>query len=318
MFSHSPLDILGRYGKEELAILYVAKYENQIVEFVESIQPPVPREAKWVIIISTLYGCPIQCKMCDAGEYFHGPISKEGMLAQIFHIIDKRYPTHEIPIPKLKIQFARMGEPVLNPAVLDVIEMLPDVLKAPGLMPCISTVAPHGAESFLTRLLEIKNTRYPPGMFQLQFSIHSTEPVIRRKLITSRIWSLSEIQEFGERWYRKGDRKITLNFAVAEESIINPQIIADIFNPHQYFIKLTPINPTFKAIKNGVESRLTSANSHNFELAQEFRKLGFSTLISIGEDEENRIGSNCGQFATQYQEGKVVLKPDYTCEDYCL
>ena len=75
------MEILGKYGKEELAILYIARYDGKIIEFVESVQPPVSREQKWVLILSTLYGCPLGCLMCDAGEYYFGKVSKEGMLA---------------------------------------------------------------------------------------------------------------------------------------------------------------------------------------------------------------------------------------------
>ena len=50
------MEILGKYGKEEVAILYIARYDGKIIEFVESVQPPVTREQKWVLILSTLYG----------------------------------------------------------------------------------------------------------------------------------------------------------------------------------------------------------------------------------------------------------------------
>ncbi|MCG3222397.1 MAG: radical SAM protein, partial [Candidatus Heimdallarchaeota archaeon] len=113
------MELLGKYGKEDLAILYIAKQNDKVVEFVESIQPPIPREKKWVLIISTMYGCPIGCLMCDAGEYYHGNVSKEGMLEEIDYMIHSRFPEGKIPIPKLKIQFARMGEPTLNENVLD-------------------------------------------------------------------------------------------------------------------------------------------------------------------------------------------------------
>ncbi len=82
------MELLGKYGKEDLAILYIAKQEDKIVEFVESLQPPIPREEKWVLVISTMYGCPIGCLMCDAGEYYHGKISTEGMLEEIDFMIN--------------------------------------------------------------------------------------------------------------------------------------------------------------------------------------------------------------------------------------
>ena len=312
------MELLGKYGKEDLAILYIAKQEDKIVEFVESLQPPIPREEKWVLIISTMYGCPVGCLMCDAGEYYHGKVSTEGMFEEIDYMIRKRFPNGEVPIPKFKIQFARMGEPTLNDNVLDVLKLLPEKYSAPGLMPCISTIAPKKGENFLEKLIEIKDQLYTKGNFQLQFSIHSTDQNEREKWMTNNIWNLGDIAKFGEKWHKKGDRKITLNFAVAEDSMIDPEIVAHIFDPDKYWIKLTPINPTIKAKTNKLQSGITEENTEIFPLVKEFRKLGFSTAISIGEWEENDIGTNCGQFATQYNDGKVSIRESYTTTEYTL
>jgi 23S rRNA (adenine2503-C2)-methyltransferase len=76
------MNILAEYGRDDLAKVYVAQmrknkppgnnHHRYLVEFVESIQPPLPREKKWVLIVSSMFGCPIQCKMCDAGGDFSG------------------------------------------------------------------------------------------------------------------------------------------------------------------------------------------------------------------------------------------------------
>ena len=219
------MELIAKYGKEDLAILYIAKNHGKIVEFVESLEPDLPREKKWVLIISTMYGCPIGCMMCDAGEFYHGKISKEDMLKEIDLMIRSRFPDGKVPIEKFKIQFARMGEPTLNEAVLELLRELPSLYDAPGLMPCISTIAPRGGESFLDELIKIRNELYPKGNFQLQFSVHSTNEEARRKWMSSNIWTIEEIGKYGEKWYREGDRKITLNFAVAKDSEIDPDII---------------------------------------------------------------------------------------------
>ncbi len=317
-FGWTNMEILGKYGKEDLAILYVAKIDGKIIEFVESIQPPVSRDEKWVLIISTLYGCPMQCLMCDAGEYMHGKVSKDAMLAQIEHMVLPRFPDRRIPTPKLKIQFARMGEPALNPDVLTFLRELPTKFDVPGLIPCISTVAPNGTDSFFDELFDIKNSLYPNGHFQLQFSIHSSDVEERKKWIPKPIWNFEKIAEFGEKWKKPGDRKVTLNFAVSDQSIIDPQVIRKYFDPSLFFIKLTPVNPTFNAVRNNLKSGIIPSNTDNLPLAHDFRALDFETLVSIGAWEENQIGSNCGQFATKYLNGEVQLKENYTCQEYSL
>jgi len=37
-----------------------------------------------------------------------------------------------------------------------------------------------------------------------------------------------------------------------------------------------------------------------------------------GRQEENRIGTNCGQFATHFRDGRVRLKPGYNSAEYRL
>ncbi len=310
------MEILGKYGKEDLATLYIAKQGNNIVEFVESLQPPIPREEKWVLILSTMYGCPMKCLMCDAGEYYHGNLTKEQIFEQTDYMIKARYPDFTIPVNKFKIQFARMGEPALNDEVLEALKELPQRYNAKGLMPCLSTIAPKGATNFLIKLIEIKDDFYSNGNFQLQFSIHSTDEKERRKWLPDNIWTLEEINEYGERWFKEGDRKLTLNFALTEDSLIDPDVIAQIFSPEKFMIKMTPMNPTYKAQHHNLNSGITEENADSHPLLNEFKKRGFDSLISIGDWEENKIGSNCGQFATHYMDGKVLLKPTYQTKDF--
>ncbi len=312
--SSESLEILGTYGKDEIAILYVAKHKDKILEFVESVQPPVPREEKWVLILSTLYGCPMGCLMCDSGEYYQGYVPKDVMLAQLDHMIRNRFPDGKIGVKKFKIQFARMGEPSLNPDVIPLLSELPYLYEVHGLLPCISTVAPVQASEFFGQLLKVKNNLYSNGQFQLQFSLHSSDPTERKKWIPKEIWGFEQIASYGERWFIEGDRKITLNFAVSEDSIIDPTKIAEHFSPNKFLIKLTPVNPTNKAVMYKLNSRI----SEDLELAKRFRNLGFTTIVSVGELEENLIGSNCGQLASEFVNGKVQIKENYSSRDYSL
>ncbi|NIW45520.1 MAG: radical SAM protein, partial [Gammaproteobacteria bacterium] len=72
------MKISAKVGTDDIAVVYVGQFDDgELVEFVEAVQPPMPREEKWVLMLSTLYGCPIACQMCDAGGFYHGKISKE-------------------------------------------------------------------------------------------------------------------------------------------------------------------------------------------------------------------------------------------------
>ncbi len=302
------MEIISKSGKKDLAFVYLAKTgQDKYIEFVESIQPPIPKEDKWVLIVSTLYGCPVGCSICDAGGWYKGKVSKKDIMSQIEYLILQNYTDGIVKSKKFKIQFARMGEPALNTEVLDVLKELPDKFNAPGLMPSISSIAPIGTDDFFEELILIKNKMYNNGNFQLQFSIHSTDQKERDILIPVKKWSLKKISSYGERFFKKGDRKITLNFALSDKYPIDPEIIKDNFNPDTFLIKLTPINPTITAKQNNIENGLFDYKSINkLKAVKTLKKIGFNVLISIGELEENKIGSNCGQYIKKFQNEKEI------------
>lgn len=283
-------------GAEELARVFVVELgDGCLVECAESVQPPVPRDEKWVLIVSTLRGCPVRCPICDAGGAYRGRLSAEEILAQIDFLVRRRYPEGAVPARKLKIQFARMGDPAFNDDVLAVLRALPSAYEAPGLMPCISTIAPRGRERFFEELIDIKNGLYAGGRFQMQFSIHTTCESARRRLIPASVWSFADIADYGDRFFANGDRKIGLNFAPARGAPLEPARLADRFSRERFAVKLTPINPTAAAALSGLEGLIDPADGRGSEeLAERFRKAGFETILSIGELDENRIGSNCG------------------------
>jgi len=223
------------------------------------------------------------------------------MLDQIKFLIQQRYPDGFVPSKQFKIQFARMGEPALNLAVLDMLETLPDDINAPGLMPSLSTIAPHGTDGFFDRMIEIKDQIYPRGKFQFQVSIHTTDQKLRDKLIPVKKWDFENISQFGNKYYQPGDRKITLNFALAEDSPVDPQVLLKYFDPERFLIKITPLNPTYQALSTGLKSFIDSENKLDVypELVA-IRDAGYQVILSIGEQEENQIGSNCGQYVQKH------------------
>jgi len=297
------MKVVVEQGRADLAKVYIAlmrdESEKYLIEFVESVQPPIPREQKWVIIVSSQFGCPIGCLMCDAGQEFAGNLTTEEILEQIDYLVRKYYPDGRVSVPKFKIQFARMGEPALNPAVLEVLEKLPSIYDAPGLMSCIATIAPKGTDKFFERLYEIKQKFYYAGRFQLQFSINTTDALKRDTLIPFPKYDLVQIAHYGERFVQNGDRKVTLNFAVTQDYPVEAAIIRKYFNPEKFIIKLTPLNPTNHVKTNNLETYIDPTNPDDSkELISTFIKYGYETILSIGELEENQIGSNCGEFVS--------------------
>jgi len=411
------MKIVARTGSDDIAMVYVAETDNgRQVEFVESVQPPIPREKKWVLIISTLHGCPVGCRFCDAGNLYRGKLTKEEMLEQIDYLVRNRFPVRkdpngmgpggnnrnerkngnggnggndrnewrngnggndgndrnewkkgsgnggnnrnewkngnggndgndrnewrngsgnggngitdgngrndeagaklQVPVEKFKIQFARMGEPAFNENVLDVLSELSGLYEAPGLMPSISTIAPRGTDAFFERLLEIKNRHYN-GRFQLQFSIHTTDGRLRDWLMPVKKWDLGKISEYGERFHSDGNRKITLNFALAEKMPVDPSVLLGHFDPGKFLVKITPVNPTYRARENEITSHILPGKER-YGIIDALRDAGYEVILSIGELEENHIGSNCGQHVMNYmgerreKGGIAPVKDGYT------
>jgi 23S rRNA (adenine2503-C2)-methyltransferase len=280
---------------------------------VEACQPPYGRDEHWILMVSTLFGCPVKCQMCDAGGHYRGKPTAKEILKQIDYMVDEWFPGRHIPSRKFKIQFARMGEPAFNLAVLEALESLPNRYDAPGLMPSISTIAPHSTDAFFEGLIDVKNRLYSGGRFQFQFSIHTTDVELRDRMIPVKKWSFAEMAAYGERFYHEGDRKITLNFALADGSPADPNVLLQYFDPARYFIKITPVNPTGHAVQNGLASHVDPYCPETAEsLAQSMRDVGYQTLISIGDAEENKVGSNCGQYVLNYLESKQTVEDGYT------
>ncbi len=295
------MKVIGSTGSKDIASVYIAAFDNdKKIEMVESVQPPLPRNEKWVLIISSLFGCPVGCTMCDAGVQYRGILSKEELFDQIDFLVTKHFPDRKIEVKKFKIQFARMGEPSFNPNVLKVLDEFSDRYHAPGFMPSISTVAPKVNGDFFENLIKIKNSRYQSGNFQLQFSIHTTDEKLREELIPISKWDLNEIANYGERFFKSGDRKITLNFALAEDSPVDVNTLTRYFSPDKFLIKITPLNPTYSVEKNKMRSFVKSDADLNSALIQNLKSAGFDVILSIGELEENNIGSNCGQYLQRH------------------
>jgi 23S rRNA (adenine2503-C2)-methyltransferase len=325
------LKVIAEYGRDDLAKVYVADMRDHagsgngshMIEFVESLQPPNPREKKWVMIVSSMYGCPVKCKMCDAGGNYSGRMTADEILSQIDYMVRRRYPDGVVPSAKFKVQFARMGEPALNPAVLDAMERLPGAFDAPGLYVSISTIGPGNAvaRDFLDRLIEVKDTHYPNGRFQLQFSIHTTDEGKRDELIPTRKLSFAEISAYADRFVDAsgGDKKVTLNFAPTVGYPIDVDVVRRHFDPGTFVIKLTPLNPT---VRSGEESLQSVIDPHTDHTSQEvvdmFRGAGYDVILSIGELEENRIGSNCGQFIQRALDAQKRPRESYELDRYTV
>lgn len=310
------MKILAKTGNSNLATVYMADMgDGRLIEFVEACQPPYGRDQRWILMVSTLYGCPVKCLFCDAGGGYRGKPTAEEILMQIDYMVNEWFSDGIVPASKFKIQFARMGEPAFNMAVLDALEELPRRYRTVGLMPSVSTIAPNSTDAFFERLIDVKDRLYPGGRFQFQYSIHTTDVALRDELIPVKKWDFARMAAYGEKFHRTGDRKITLNFALAADSPIEASVLRRYFDPRRYLIKLTPVNPTSRATQNNLGSHIDPTRPETaVSVRRALTDAGYEVIVSIGEVEENAIGSNCGQYVLNYLENGVAVKDGYTYE----
>lgn len=298
------MKIIGRTEESPIATVFIAEDESgRKIEFVESTQPPLTHKEKWVLIISTLYGCPVDCSFCDAGGKYLGRVGLDALRHQVDYAVGNRWPDGFIDAGRFKIQFARMGEPAFNPFVLDFLEEIPGRYRYRHFIPSLSTIAPHGTEKFFERLLGIKKRLYDET-FQLQFSIHTLDPEQRETMIPVKKWSFAAMQDYAKDFYSAGGKKLTLNFALTRGSVLDPEQLSKHFGSDVFLIKITPVNPTAKARKNGIDS-LISRHAGSYKVVEDLRAAGYEVILSIGEWEENQIGSNCGQYVNGIEAGSI-------------
>ena len=94
---------------------------------------------------------------------------------------------------------------------------------------------------------------------------------------------------------------------------LDAAVLLRYFDPRRFLIKITPLNPTYKAVRHGLSSYITPLQGGNrYEVVRRLRKAGFEVIVSIGELEENLIGSNCGQYVIRHLGERERIKNGYT------
>lgn len=264
----------------------------------------VPYTKKWLLTVSTQYGCVYNCKFCDVSPLpFKGNLSTSNILDQVRLILDNNlYVTKS---DKVKIGFARMGEPACNlDNVLDAIKHLPYISGSKNRnftwLPCFNSILPTTCYGVIERVIEVKENMYN-GHLHFQISCNSTDEDKRRELFGgANVLSIEEIVNTINN-LNITNRTVTLNFIVMDGVEISVDKLKKIgLNKDKFTVKLIPLNRTNNAEKNSLK---TYANYSNYEkllaLKQEFERADIPVVVdAIARCEE--AGLCCGQLAQGY------------------
>jgi 23S rRNA (adenine2503-C2)-methyltransferase len=280
---------LGDYGKD------VNLNQHKKVTHTELL----PLSEKWVITISTQYGCSMGCTFCDVPKVGPGVnATYDDLLGQVLTALSLHPKIKETK--RLNIHFARMGEPTWNISVLTfALKLKKELMPYIGhslIHPVVSTMLPKNNKlllEFLKEWMDLKNHIFM-GDAGLQFSINSTNEVEREEMFSGNSLSLNEISEIGKRLDFPRGRKITLNFAVANWEI-DAVKLRNLFDPIKFIVKLTPMHKTEAAVGNGIETEGDYTDFYPYLHHEESLKaVGFEVLTFIASHEEDASGITCG------------------------
>jgi 23S rRNA (adenine2503-C2)-methyltransferase len=288
---------LGDYGKD---VNLKADFMGLTRKLTEVHHTKVmPLSEKWVVTISTQYGCSMGCKFCDVPKIGKGiNATYDDIKNQIITALSIH--PEVTSTKRLNIHYARMGEPTWNQNVIDFSrnirkELYPYIGRS-LIHPVISTMLPKNnpnLNEFLNNWMDIKNDVFR-GNAGLQLSINSTNDNERNYMFNNNTVSIEEASNIGKMLDFPKGRKITLNFAVAGYEI-NAEKLRELFDPAKFVIKLTPMHKTKSALQNNIKTTGDYTTYYPYQKhEEELKKVGFDVLVFIASDYEDLGRITCG------------------------
>lgn len=266
----------------------------------------MPLSEKWVITLSTQYGCPMKCSFCDVPNIpFKGNVSMDDLFSQLYKAISLFNVSYT---ERLNIHFARMGDPIFNDNVflfaseLSTKEYKQKLQIRTGLRievihPVLTTSCPKKYKNLKDRLFRwafIKNHLYR-GQAGLQLSINSTNDKQRDEMFNGQQIGLNDLANMVYNLPHPVGRKYCLNFAYSNDFEINAEKLKNLFNPDCFMVKITPIHNNNACRKNNIKTIGGYESYSSYEsIEKDLKNVGFDVLVFIPSlDEENGLVT-CG------------------------
>lgn len=301
---------IGDYGREKNVKASFLGLEREIDGVPNG--EIMPLEEKWVITISSQYGCSMGCRFCDVPMVGRG---RNATLKDMLGQIKAALSIHpEVAATKrLNIHYARMGEPTFNGNVLASAFKLREIVRPHVgrslVHPVVSTMLPKKNNRLMEFLnvwtIDVKNYFYR-GDAGLQFSINSTCDMQRHDMFSGNSMELSKISELGKNLIDPIGRKYALNFALADGYKVDAQKLREMFSPRKFMVKITPIHITASTEKSGIK---TSGGYSEFtpyrRIERELIDAGFDVIVFIPSVEEDLGMITCGNAILSGKEPSV-------------
>jgi 23S rRNA (adenine2503-C2)-methyltransferase len=294
---------IGDYGKSKNIKADFLGY-NKIIEGVPNCYC-MPLSEKWVITVSTQYGCPMKCTFCDVPNFkFKGNVTFDDIKKQLYSAIGL-FPQVKYT-ERLNLHYARMGDPIFNEAVFEFSKwaiankkqiQLDTGLRIETFHPVLTTSLPKKFAKLEERILEwcdIKNNLYN-GQAGLQFSINSTDEKQRSEMYKDTQISLENLARITDKMPDPISRKYCLNFAYSTDFIIDADIVRKYFNPEKFMCKITPIHNNNACKDNDIKTIGGYDSWQPYQKPEEdLKSAGFDVLVFVPSVDEEDGLVTCG------------------------
>lgn len=275
----------------------------------------MPLQEKWVITLSTQYGCAMSCNFCDVPNIkFKGNATFNDLKRQLYSAIEM-FPGVKYT-DRMNLHYARMGDPIFNEDVLKFSVWLAQNkreiqnetgVRVETLHPVFTTMCPdmRHTESRLRKWVYIKNHEFK-GQAGLQLSINSTNEAQRDEMFNGKQMTLEAISEMARKWPEPISRKYCLNFAYSTDYEIDAKKVRRLFDPEKFMCKITPIHNNTACTENGIETVGGYESFAPYKGVEEgLKSEGFDVLIFIPSMDEEDGLVTCGNTILGGSELKV-------------
>ncbi|MBG90304.1 MAG: 23S rRNA (adenine(2503)-C(2))-methyltransferase RlmN [Actinobacteria bacterium] len=231
------------------------------------------------LCVSSQSGCPVDCKFCLTGvRGFKRQLSVAEILGQLLIAFSEGYPIS-------RLIFMGMGEPLLN---------------YEALIPALAMITSEKGFGIGQRKITVSTVGYLPGVkrlikeqvyLNLAFSVGSTDPLIRRKImpIQSR-FSIAEMALVLHQYQGMHNRKLTLEYTLLKgvnESELEMKGLINLATYLDAKVNLINLNPHPEIPYQPVSS------SRVYQLQGQLRKKGVSVTVRMRKGQD--ILAACGQ-----------------------
>ena len=265
----------------------------------------MPLSEKWVVTLSTQYGCPMKCTFCDVPNIkFGGNATFDDLKRQLYGAIEL-FPTVKYT-ERLNIHFARMGEPIFNDAVFAFSHWLAggkrQIQRETGVRievvhPVLTTSLPRRLASLESRILEwcdIKNDLFN-GQAGLQFSINSTDENQRSAMFQGEQLTLEDFSRVADKMPEPLSRKYCLNFACSTDFEINARQLDRLFDRNKFMVKITPIHNNNACRENDIATVGGYDSWAPYKQPEDsLKSLGWDVLVFVPSIDEEDGLVTCG------------------------